>query len=330
MKGREPPYPPCQGGKIHASHEPPYPLVRGQDTCLARTPLPPLSGGQEWEGCQEGKRRDEWGLTFWGGGVRVVLLVSLFCCGVGVGMGSFFYDILESAAVFVYPSGCRVCGVALGLESMPYICGGCWGDIRFVERPWCDICGVPGVVGCCDSCATVPPRYGKLRSVAFYEASVQVAIQLLKFEKKRVFAGHLCSLMNRYLEGLASDFRVSDYDGILPVPIHRRRLRERGFNQAELLARGLGAVAGVPVITGALVRGRHTVAQSGLGGVARQQNIVGAFSVAVPGRVAGKRVLLVDDVFTTGATIGEAVSELWGADPVEVDVLTLARGRGVV
>ena len=118
---------------------------------------------------------------------------------------------------------------------------------------------------------------------------------------------------------------MSEYDFILPVPIHKKRLRERGFNQATLLANGIGKSEGVPVLTETLIRHRHTVAQSNLDREARQQNIIGAFEIRNPDIIRGKRLLIFDDVFTTGSTIREAVHELWTADPAEVDVLTLAR-----
>ena len=205
---------------------------------------------------------------------------------------------------------------------MPYICGNCWHDIQFLEPPWCDICGVPDVNGRCDECAISPPRYGKLRSIAFYQTTLQQAIHLFKFEKKNVFAKHLIQLINAHVP---TDCSITEYDFILPVPIHRKRLRERGFNQAALLAKGIAQVGGVPLLTNVLVRHRHTVAQSSLDSEARQQNIIGAFEIRNPDVIRNKRILIIDDVFTTGATIREAVNELWKADPAEIDVLTLAR-----
>ena len=231
-------------------------------------------------------------------------------------------DIFETAIVFLYPAECRVCEESIGVTSVPYICNNCWQDIQFLEPPWCDICGTPGVDGLCDACAISPPRYGKLRSIAFYQTTLQQAIHLFKFEKKRVLAQHLIQLINARMP---TDCSMADYDFVLPIPIHKKRLRERGFNQATLLANGIVEAEGVPVLTDMLVRKRHTVAQSSLDREARQQNIIGAFGVCNPEVIRGKRLLIIDDVFTTGATIREVVSELWTADPAEIDVLTLAR-----
>ena len=231
-------------------------------------------------------------------------------------------DMYETAIIFLYPAECRVCKQFLGATSIPYICRNCWQDIHFLEPPWCDICGTPNVNGRCDACAISPPRYGKLRSIAFYQTTLQQAIHLFKFEKKKVFARHLIQLIDAHIP---SDCNIAEYDFILPVPIHKKRLRERGFNQTTLLANGIAKAGSVPIRTDILIRHRHTVAQSSLDREARQQNIIGAFEIQHPKAINGKRLLVIDDVFTTGATIREAVNELWTADPAEVDVLTLAR-----
>ena len=241
---------------------------------------------------------------------------------IGLQLSSQLRDIFETAIVFLYPAKCRVCEEFLGVASLPYICANCWQNMQFLEPPWCDICGTPEANGRCDECATSPPRYGKLRSIAFYHTTLQQAIHLFKFEKKKVLAQYIIQLINAHIP---ADCEMAEYDFVLPIPIHKKRLRERGFNQATLLANGIATVEGIPVLTDTLVRKRHTVAQSSLDREARQQNIVGAFEVRNPDIISGKRLLVIDDVFTTGATIREAVSELWTADPAEIDVLTLAR-----
>ena len=241
---------------------------------------------------------------------------------IGLRLSLRLRETLETAIVFLYPAKCRVCDGFLAVAAIPYICANCWQDVQYLEPPWCDICGTPDVNGLCDECAIAPPRYGKLRSIAFYHTTLQQAIHLYKFEKKRVFAQHLIQLINAHIP---TDFSVAEYDFVLPIPIHKKRLRERGFNQAALLANGIAKVENIPVLVDTLVRKRHTVAQSSLDRDARQQNIVGAFEVRNPDVIRGKRLLVIDDVFTTGATIREAVGELWTADPAEIDVLTLAR-----
>ncbi len=245
---------------------------------------------------------------------------------IGLDVPGLLRDISETAITFLYPAECRVCKEFLGTTSTPYICNNCWQDIQFLEAPWCDICGTPGIHGLCEACATAPPRYGKLRTLAFYQTTLQQAIHFFKFEKKKVFARPLIQLINTHMP---SDCNIAEYDFILPIPIHKKRLRERGFNQATLLANGIAKAGGVPLLTNTLVRHRHTVAQSSLNREARQQNLTGAFEIRNPAIIRDKRLLIFDDVFTTGATIREVVSELWTADPAEVDVLTLARTLNV-
>ena len=240
----------------------------------------------------------------------------------GLQVPHLLQDIFETAIVFLYPAKCRVCETFLEVASIPYICANCWHNIQFLEPPWCDICGTPNVNRRCDECAISPPRYGKLRSIALYQTTLQQAIHLFKFEKKKVLAQHLIQLINAHIP---TDCVIAEYDFILPVPIHKKRLQERGFNQAMLLATGIAQVEGVPILTDTLVRHRHTVAQSSLGMEARRHNIINAFEIRKPDVIRNKRILIIDDVFTTGATIREAVNELWKADPAELDILTLAR-----
>lgn len=234
----------------------------------------------------------------------------------------------ETTLTFLYPAQCRVCDTPLGLEAVPYFCQECWQKIQFVERPWCEICGIPhpdkrATASVCDKCAGAPPRYGKLRTIAFYEEPFQQVLHLFKFGKRTGLASPLIQLM---LARLPDDCRIEDYDFILPIPIHKKRLRERGFNQSLLLAEGIAKAKGMPVATDILIRQKHTKAQSSLTGrAARQENITDAFELRNPKAAFGKRFLLIDDVFTTGATVQEAVKELWKADPAEIDVLTLAR-----
>lgn len=229
---------------------------------------------------------------------------------------------LETALTFLYPAQCRVCEKQLGLESVPYMCGECWDDIPLIEPPWCEMCGIPNTEGKCDACATTPPPFGKLRTIAYYESALQQAIHLFKFEKRTSLAKPLTQLT---MEHIPDDCDITAYDFILPIPIHKKRLRERGFNQATLLANGIAKTTGIQVLTDALGRHRNTSPQSSLDREARQTNIIGAFELQQNEVVRNKRILVLDDVYTTGATVREAVKVLWDADPIEVDVLTLAR-----
>ncbi len=235
---------------------------------------------------------------------------------------NFLQQTIETAITFLYPAQCKVCENQLGLESAPYICNACWKDIEYIEPPWCEICGMPKAENLCNFCATKPPRFGKLRTITVYETTIQQAIHLFKFNKRPSFSHTLIQLI---LDNIPRDLNLTDYDYVLPVPIHKKRLRERGFNQSTLLAKGIAKVVGLRVIEDVLIREKNTSPQSSLDREARQTNIKGAFNLLDADKIRDKHILVFDDVFTTGATIREVVNVLWDADPIEIDVLTLAR-----
>lgn len=170
----------------------------------------------------------------------------------------------------------------------------------------------------CSTCRADPPAYQHARSLAVYEGSLREAIRGLKYRRRRAVGLHLGAL----LAGRASGDLPSDICAVAPVPLHPARLRERGFNQAELLARPVATALGVPCVQAAMRR-FGIEAQAGLHADARRHNVVGSF-VPGPERVWGK-VLLVDDVFSTGATAGECARVLLSAGAAQVIVLTLAR-----
>lgn len=222
----------------------------------------------------------------------------------------------------------------MGIPQVPYICGECWAKIEWLEPPWCEHCGIPvrdqnslasNSTITCSECLASPPSYGKLRATGFYEPTLREAIHLLKYERKQVLAKQLIRLMQCHLPG---DSSGEDYDLLLPIPLHRKRLRKRGFNQSELIATGVSRIWNVPVRKDILLRVRNTVALSTLDSQAeRIDTITGAFEIRYPESIQGKRLLLVDDIFTTGTTIYEAVRVLKPANPSIIDVLVLCRTK---
>lgn len=231
-------------------------------------------------------------------------------------------QFIETAITFLFPAQCKVCDKNIGLESIPYLCKDCWGCLEIVTPPWCEICGINNIDAVCDVCATTPPRYGKLRTIAFYDDILQKIIHLYKFQKRKSLAKHLSYIMIKHQP---QDFDFKEYDYILPIPIHKNRLRERGFNQSTLIAQGISNEIGINICSDALVRSKNTSPQSSLTRDARQTNVVGAFGIKNRSLIRDKRILILDDVYTTGATVKEAVNMLWNEDPIEIDVLTLAR-----
>lgn len=228
----------------------------------------------------------------------------------------------NTAINFLYPTQCRICENQIGLSTVPFLCHICWDKIDFINPPFCDICGTPNIDGTCVECETNPPRYGKLRTIALYEGTLQQAIHLFKFEKRKNLAKYLIQLI---IDNTSWDFNITEYDYIIPIPIHKIRLNERGFNQSIILSKGIAENYHVDVRTDLLIRRRNTSAQSSLDREKRKSNIIGAFGLVNREQLQGKKLLVFDDVFTTGATVQEAVNVLWEADPTEIDVLTLAR-----
>ena len=213
----------------------------------------------------------------------------------------------------------------MGVGKVHYLCDTCWEQIETLKPPWCRICGLPRWSPVCADCHEHPPLFGRLRAIAFYEPTLREAVHLMKYEKKQVISKHLNQLLRAHLpEDLAS----TGYDFLLPIPLHTNRLRQRGFNQAEQIAQGVAQAWGVPVRTDILFRIRDTVPLSSLGShEERLKNIAGAFEVRSPDSIQGQKILLIDDIFTTGTTINEALKVLQAASPDRIDVLTLTRTR---
>ena len=213
----------------------------------------------------------------------------------------------------------------MGVDKVHYLCDACWDQIEILKPPWCRICGLPRWSAVCADCSEQPPLFGRLRTIAFYEPTLREAIHLMKYEKKQVISKHLIQLLQTHLP---VDLASTDYDFLLPIPLHTNRLRQRGFNQAEQIAQGVAQVWDVPIRTDILFRIRDTIPLSSLEShEARRKNIVGAFEVRSPDSIQGRKILLIDDIFTTGTTINEVLKALQVASPDYVDVLTLTRTR---
>jgi ComF family protein len=174
----------------------------------------------------------------------------------------------------------------------------------------------------CGGCRAAPPAFDHARAVGRYEGPLRQAIHQLKYRGKLSLSGPLLDLAITHFE---AHFPGTVFDLILPVPLHRERLMQREFNQATLLASGLAAQLQVPVLEHMLVRTRSTRPQVELSRRERRQNVKQAFAVTSPEALQERRVLVVDDVFTTGATLGEIARTLKAAGAKQVDVFALAR-----
>lgn len=227
-------------------------------------------------------------------------------------------------ADLVFPPVCLSCRGALSEHDA--LCASCWSRIDFIRPPLCDRLGLPlpyDTGGPMISAAAVadPPPYVRARAVAHYTGVMRDLVHDFKFSDWQAAR----ALLSRLLTEAGREL-LTDADVVVPVPLSRRRLIGRRFNQAALLAQDVANAAGLPYAPLALVRTRATPRQVGLTRAERALNVRGAFAV-VPGRkaeISGRRVLLVDDVITTGATCGAAARALLRAGAASVDVLALA------
>jgi len=223
----------------------------------------------------------------------------------------------------LFPPHCAACQ-----RFGAWLCTDCLDGIETIEPPVCQLCGLPqpggGQAAVCGRCQVSPPQLDGLRSYAIHGGPLRKAIHQFKYEDLRGLAGLLGGLMADGWSRLAPvDLEL---DAIVPVPLHRSRQRQRGYNQSALLARELGARLELPVAEGAVVRSKATVPQVDLNADARRANVRDAF-VCGGNDLADKRVLLVDDVCTSGATLESACLALRGAGVRSVWACTLTRAR---
>ncbi len=226
---------------------------------------------------------------------------------------------------FFLPRLCLFCGGVVAAEAKAAVCTDCEGKIEWVESPVCPCCGLvfptrEGEDRLCGPCQTDPPPFARARAAAVYEGPVATAIKRFKFARQMAYL----PVLQHWLQQSRCQELVEEADLLIPVPLHRRRLQYRGFNQALLLAR---AFPDANVDREMLARVRHTVPQIGLNPKERRDNVHRAFAVPRPQEVKGKNVLLVDDLFTTGATVRECARVLRRAGARRVEVLTVARVR---
>jgi len=225
----------------------------------------------------------------------------------------------------LYPPACMACGAGTG--STDALCPACWQQMRFIAKPYCQRLGTPFAVdygGELLSPAAIadPPVFGRARAVALYDGPARDLVHRLKFNDRPELARGLGRMM-----AAAGAELLAEADVIVPVPLHWTRAWKRRFNQATELARVVSRHSGLPLDVASLRRTKRTPSQVGLTRAQRRDNVQGAFHVGDAERAAfvGRRVLLVDDVLTTGATMNAAARVLLRAGAVQVDVLTFAR-----
>ena len=231
----------------------------------------------------------------------------------------------------LFPPRCEVCDTFLGIGGAgrglkKAFCKACLRGFVPAEAPICPICGVPfasdGPDHYCEACLRRPPAYDCTRALYCYEGPVAAAVHAYKFHRRSRLADALGLEMARFAERWLC--HAPDYLAV-PVPLHPRRLRERGFNQSALLAAHVARATGMELDLFTFRRVRDTPAQSRLGKRARRRNVRGAFSIRDPARFSGKTIVLIDDVATTGSTLHECSVVLKRAGAESVLCLVFAR-----
>lgn len=231
----------------------------------------------------------------------------------------------KATLALIYPPACAGCGAATADAGA--FCAACWSGLRLIEDPLCDRLGTPFAVDLglghlvSPQAFAHPPVFSRARAATLYDDVARGLVHRLKYEDRHDLALPMARMM-----GAAGRALIAEADCVVPVPLHRSRPWQRRFNQAALLARSVAAVGGLPFLSQALVRQRATRSQVGLSRAARAENLSGAFRVppAKAHLIAGRRVLLVDDVRTTGATANAAARALIRGGATSVDLLTFA------
>lgn len=238
--------------------------------------------------------------------------------------------IAESVFTAFFPSDCRLCGTPLTNISRLPVCPTCLLAIAPLADSTCEICG-EGLSGIsvrgnqiCSACQELRPHFVKAAAYGAYDGNLRELIHLLKYEQVEPAAGALGGMLATAIHKLGP---IADSVLVVPVPLYRSKRRERGFNQAELIARAAlkGGALRCEMRTDVLERTRPTVSQIGLTRPQRVENLRGAFRVPHLNRVVGRSVLLVDDVLTTGTTASECARILRKAGAEKVWVVTVAR-----
>ncbi len=225
----------------------------------------------------------------------------------------------------VIPPRCLSCGISIARGGD--VCSACWRTLTFIDRPICNRCGLPfeidiGPQALCAPCLGTSGRVTKFRAALAYDEASKQLVLPFKHADRLDCAPAFARWMAR-----AGAELLGRSDLITAVPLHSKRLLARRYNQAAVLALAIGAETGVPAVPDLLVRIRATPSQGGLSHEGRRQNVRGAFAPNPSriDRIKGARILIVDDVHTTGASLEEAARTLVGAGAIQVDALTLCR-----
>lgn len=245
-------------------------------------------------------------------------------------------SVFEAVAGWVFPNACQLCGQRRATAADGYVCPSCWGGLRFIQPPYCARCGLPfpGAITHefeCANCRDVPLAFEFARAAVVADGVALEVIHRYKYQRALWFEPFLGDLLRR---AAGTGFQAAEWHGLVPVPLHPVREREREFNQAERLAAFLGREFSLPVLPQLVRRTEATRTQTRLSREERADNVRRAFAPIGTPDLSGKNFLVVDDVLTTGATTNAVACVLRDLGAARIGVLTAARatlgGQGTV
>jgi ComF family protein len=239
-----------------------------------------------------------------------------------------FASLFKPALGLVYPEVCQLCNEERATPAEGFVGRQCWSQVRFIRPPFCERCGLPfegdlTTKFVCTNCHDLNLHFTSARSAVVAKAVVLEVIHRYKYSRALWFENFLADLLVREARPALHE---SKYDFIAPVPLHPLKLREREFNQADRLAARLAQATGIPANTQVLQRVTPTMTQTKLTREQRAANMKNAFAVRPGTDLKNQRIVVLDDVFTTGATTNACAAALRGAGAAEVAVWTVARG----
>lgn len=237
-------------------------------------------------------------------------------------------SLVEAALSFVFPPICQVCNEQRATAAEGYVCKDCFKRVRFVREPFCERCGLTfegslTTLFECTNCRDLELHFSSARSAVLAKDPVLEVIHHYKYNRAMWFEPFLADLLIHAARG---EIRREEWDLIVPVPLHPTKQREREFNQAERLGRRLSRALAIPFKASLLRRTMPTRTQTLLSRAERAANVRKAFAPATGAKLSGERIVLIDDVFTTGATTNACAEVLKGLGAAQVCVWTVARG----
>lgn len=242
-----------------------------------------------------------------------------------------FTKLINRFFDLIFSSNCKICDKRLDDERKSCICSFCWSKIELINEPYCKKCGIPlfvedGIGGICGRCITNKNHFSLARSIGVYDGTLRDAIHLFKYKGKISLANNFMELFKSYFNK-NKEFKniFSGVDFILAVPLHKKKLRKREYNQSLVFTELISEYTGIQVLKNYLNRIKTTLPQSKLLREERFKNVKGVFDVTNYRYFNNKVLLLIDDIFTTGATVNECSKVLLKSGAKEIRVLTISR-----